>query len=369
MEKISLSEAIPVKSRKILILSFILSIGTSVSIVAQSKTNSSDDIVSVEPAIADLVQTPEAPQTPGAWSFSMADGNYLGVYTESVTAQNLGTYGVREARGVGINRVAKDSPAEKAGLQKNDVIIRFDNETVTSVAKLNRLIAEAEPGHTAQLTISRGGSEQQLSVKLGERSENKAGLFKWTPGDSDDLVRPFMNGQNFNFDQEGLAKLYNVFGSTRRIGVSTAPLSKQLGEYFGAQNGGVLISTVVENGPAAKAGLKAGDVITAVDGSAVKSANEFIKELGNKKDGDVTLTIIRDKSQRTIKVTPETNASPTVLDLMDMPQVGTLVEPKVVMPVEPVTNGISTPRIRVIPHVQVPVTPAPVVVVEPKLVL
>jgi serine protease Do len=297
-------------------------------------------------------QVPETPPAPQVWSFAFGgeNNNYLGVYTEPVTSENLGAYGLRDARGVGIKQVVKDSPAEKAGLQKDDVILRFDSEPVTSIRKLNRLIEEAEPGHTAQLTISRRGAEQQVAVKLGKRTNGVAAL----PGGSgsfeldDDVIRP--NGRQFRINPPDSHDFSFIFGSKRRIGVGTSPLTRQLGDYFGVKDGGVLVSTVNENGPAAKAGVKAGDVITEVDGSRINSAADLMRELGKKKDGDVTLTIIRDKSQRSVKVTPDQSAPSSEFPNFDWPQVGELMPPTVQLPPMPELKGLVVPRVLIAPR-------------------
>jgi membrane-associated protease RseP (regulator of RpoE activity) len=82
-------------------------------------------------------------------------------------------------------------------------------------------------------------------------------------------------------------------------------LTKQLADYFGITDGkGALVTSVTEDGPAAKAGVKAGDVITAVDGEAVDSPGDISRVINRKKEGEVALTIIRNKSQQTIRVTP-----------------------------------------------------------------
>src|SRR5207237_10369752 len=102
---------------------------------------------------------------------------------------------------------------------------------------------------------------------------------------------------------------FNVFsfGANRRIGVSTQTLTKQLADYFGAKDGGVLITSVTENSPAAKAGLKAGDVITAIDGEKVTSSGDLTRAINKKDDGTVTLTVVHDHATRTVTVTPEKN--------------------------------------------------------------
>src|SRR5881394_1213356 len=109
-------------------------------------------------------QDPGSPaRTP---SFFVGDGAFLGVGTEDISKENMARYGMREVRGVGITEVTKDSPAEKAGLRKDDVIVRFDGESVTSVRKLTRLVSEHAPDQTVRITISRAGSEQELSATL-----------------------------------------------------------------------------------------------------------------------------------------------------------------------------------------------------------
>jgi membrane-associated protease RseP (regulator of RpoE activity) len=319
---------------KHLILSATLLLCSGITLFSQSKT---DAVIAVAPDAPVAIVNGQAAgsgQGPQVWSFSAGAGdNYLGVYTEPVTGDNLNAYGLREARGVGISKVVKDSPAEKAGLQKDDVILRFDNEPVGSVRKLNRLIDEAELGHTAQLTISRRGAEQQVSVKLGKRSDANARVFgNVSPQWDDDVIRPNGGlGRSFKINPQDMPQLYNVFGSRRRIGVGTSPLTKQLGEYFGVKDGGVLVSSVTDNGPAAKAGIKAGDIITEVDGNKINSAADLVQELGKKKEGDVSLTIIRDKSQRVVKVTPDVSSTPSDFRLLDLPQVGELT-----VPVEPI---------------------------------
>ncbi len=94
------------------------------------------------------------------------------MHTEDVTKENLSRYNMRDVRGVGITEVVKDSPAEKAGLRKDDVIVRFEGDNVTSTRKLSRLVSEVAPDHTARLTISRGGSEQEVNVTIGKHDGN-----------------------------------------------------------------------------------------------------------------------------------------------------------------------------------------------------
>src|SRR5688500_1156012 len=120
--------------------------------------------------------TPSMPVLPGenlsAFSLFIEGGGFLGVYAEDVNKENMGRYGLREVRGVGITQIVKDSPAEKAGLKKDDVILRFEGDSVTSVRKLNRLVSEVAPDQSVKIGISRSGSEQEVSVTIAKRDQS-----------------------------------------------------------------------------------------------------------------------------------------------------------------------------------------------------
>ncbi|MCA1564081.1 MAG: PDZ domain-containing protein [Acidobacteria bacterium] len=278
--------------------------------------------------------------TSGARVFVYGGGNQLGVSVESVTRENMNSFNLGgEPRGVAVREVLPDSPAAKAGLQKNDVILRFDGEQVSSVQKLQRLINESAPEHTARLSISRNGSEQEVSVTLGKREARGPGAF----GNFN-----FPGVQEFNFDagelkrraqelsrnseewkkrakewergseemRKGLEKFRAegfgdnfrlVYGAGgRRIGITTQNLTDQLANYFGVSGrDGLLVTSVAENSPASKAGLKAGDVVTEVDGTRLKNASELARALNRRDEGEVSLTVVRDRKTRTVKVTPD----------------------------------------------------------------
>jgi serine protease Do len=91
---------------------------------------------------------------------------------------------------------------------------------------------------------------------------------------------------------------YGYFAGNTALGASVQELSGQLGEYFGASNG-VLVTNVEDGSVGKTAGLKAGDVITKINGSAVTGVADLRRNLS----GDVTITIVRDKKEQTIKAT------------------------------------------------------------------
>lgn len=317
---------------------------------------------------------PEPPDEPADQNFEFLLGGdgFLGVYAENISRENMGRYHMNQVRGVGVTRIVKDSPAEKAGLRKDDVILRIDSENITSVRKLNRIVSELAPDQSVKITVSRGGSEQDVTATIGKRSNsffandflgNQPRIWKWEKGEPKEwkFEVPFNNEPPLFNDGGDLLKNRDLFwlANGRRIGVSTIELTKQLADYFGIAGGkGVLVTSVVEDGPAAKAGVRAGDVITAVDGEAIDSPGDISRVINRKKEGDVTLTVIRNKSQQTLHVTPREGG---FSGGMGQPQIGRrIVIPRIEIPTIPDIDiavpviDIQMPRVRVnVPRVRV----------------
>lgn len=307
-------------------------------------------------------EPPEPPDEPFTNTFSLfTDGGYLGVYAENINRENMARYHMSQPRGVGITQVVQGSPAEKAGLRKDDVILRLDGENITSVRKLNRLVSEIAPDQSVRVTVSRNGAEQELNATVGKRNNfgfaqdlfsNNGKTFKLEPKT---WKFEYPNIDRFELGDHDFGDLTMILGNGRRLGVSTMQLNKQLADYFGVAKG-VLVTAVSEDGPSAKAGVRAGDVITAIDGEEVDSPGDLSRVANNKKDGDVTLTIIRNKSQQTIRVTPRQGGFSTT---PGRPQMGRrIVIPRIEIPVMPDIE-IEMPQIRIpsVPAVDVKMRP------------
>ncbi|HEY4425862.1 MAG TPA: PDZ domain-containing protein [Pyrinomonadaceae bacterium] len=325
---------------------------------------------------------PSPPDEPSdqTFSFFIDGGSFLGIYAENVSRENMARYHMNQVRGVGVTQVVKDSPAEKAGLRKDDVILRIDGENVSSVRKLNRLVSELAPDQSVRVSFSRGGAEQEVTATVAKRSNQSfAGdLLRGDPKvwkfEGPDMKSFKWEGAPFNrgdlFDNDG--NFTFALGNTRRIGVSTMELTKQLADYFGITSGkGVLVTSVTDDGPAAKAGVRAGDVITSIEGEEVDSPGDLSRVMNRKKEGDVTLTIIRNKSQQTIRVTPSEARG---LGTLDRPQVGRrivipridfpdidIAMPRVVVPAMSMPSiNINLPRIRVTPRARIRTVNGPI---------
>ncbi|HLM03105.1 MAG TPA: PDZ domain-containing protein, partial [Pyrinomonadaceae bacterium] len=251
-------------------------------------------------------------------------GSYLGVQTQEITRENFSKFGLGEVRGVGVEKVLENSPAAQAGLQNGDVIVRFEDEEITSTRKLSRLISEIAPDHQARLTVLRGGSEREITVTMGKRPAPRFedGFFELrvppvggemppvrispaprTPRTGETPpVRTFPPVGELN----GSRDFFMFRGDGRHIGAALTPLTKQLADYFGINEGrGLLINEVRADSPAAKAGLKAGDVIVEAEGREVKGMGDLLRAIGEKKEGEVTLTVVRDRNRQTVRVMPE----------------------------------------------------------------
>jgi S1-C subfamily serine protease len=214
-----------------------------------------------------------------------------------------------DASGVLIESVEDNTPAKRAGLQKGDVVVEFDGERTRSARQFTRLVRETPPGRTVKMTILRGGSRQMVDITPEVRDITRR--FPDVSADVDRALRAFPRDFNFDFDIQRFTE--GSFGSSRRLGVAVSPMSDQLATYFGVKEG-VLISEVYENTPAATAGLKAGDVVTAANGRNVMSVADLTREVRDTQPGGtIDLRVTRDRKELALKVTlPERRRPVTI---------------------------------------------------------
>lgn len=324
--------------KKLLLFSASLLLLATASAPAQDSAASAQ---SATPATASQVAT--MPTV----AIAQSGGSYLGISGLEVTRENMGRYNLREPRGVVVTSVAQGSPAERVGLKVNDVILKFDGEQVTTYRKLQRLLGESAAEQNVRLTVSRSGAEQEISVTLGRRRDSLQRLSEIYGAQTSPEARRSL---------EQLQRSQAVtFGWGRRIGVSTTQLTKQLAEYFGVTGeGGLLVTSVTENSPASRAGLKAGDIIMAVDGEKIESSGDLSRALSRKTEGDVTLTVMRERNQRSLRVTPE-KREPGAISIS--PEVFQIEPLEIEIPIMP-TIDIRLPQIKqtipIMPRIAIP---------------
>lgn len=228
------------------------------------------------------------------------DAGWLGVDIGEITAERAKDLKLPAVRGVVVEQVEADSPAAKAGLKQNDVILRYDGQTVEGTVQFRRLVRETPPGRTVNLEISRDGNSQTLSVQITDRN---AYYEKRMRGAMPEFGKSF-SFQVPDFEMHGPEMFMWMNGGGPALGIEAEDLSGQLGAYFGAPNdAGVLVRSVRSGTAAARGGLKAGDVIVKVDGTAVKSVSDLREHLREKRDAkSVTLGVLRKGSELNLTV-------------------------------------------------------------------
>ena len=217
-----------------------------------------------------------------------------------------------------MSSVEKDSPADKAGLKQGDVIVRFDGEAVRSAAQLRRLVGETPAKRPVTIEVSRAGAPQKLSATLAERNadmfggEDFPGMRSFhfelpeppAPPNAPGMPHPphapraphvqmFRHGGP---DEDVLIERLPGFGGPRKLGIQFIDMGEQLAAAYKLQaKSGVLVTSVDEGGPAAKAGLKAGDVVLKFQGKAIEDAGDLREAVAAADGGsEVSVTVQRE---------------------------------------------------------------------------
>ena len=263
-------------------------------------------------ALASLVLTgglaarAAAQDTPRPW---------LGVSTQEITSDLREGLNYKGA-GVLVSRVVSDSPASRAGIKNGDVLVSLNSRTIDTPEELTQVVRAAKVGQSVALSIVHDGVKRSVTAKLAE----------WPSDDSDLEMMPAPSPRapnaprapraprayRFNWNGEGFdvgpgMTMLRTMGRGR-LGVQIQNLNSDLGDALGVPGGkGVLVTDVVDDTPAAKVGIKGGDVIVSVEGNAVEDTEDLQRELG-KREGKVSITLMRRGAKRT--VTPELEAKP-----------------------------------------------------------
>jgi C-terminal processing protease CtpA/Prc len=234
----------------------------------------------------------------------IGDGSsWLGVETHEVTADKAKELKLSAERGVVVGKIVPDSPAAKAGLKENDVVTEINGQRVEGAAQFRRMIHEIPAGRSVQLTVWRDGRTQTVSATLGKSEERHHAMKMLAPTPGTFAFRmpeiPEIPPMEWNGNM--------VFGGGQpRLGIDAEDVSGQLGAFFGAPDGeGILVRDVNSGSPAEKAGVKAGDVITSLNGERIRTVGELREKLsakGEDKDRTAKLGVLRNKSQLTLSV-------------------------------------------------------------------
>jgi len=176
-------------------------------------------------------------------------------------------------------------------VKPGDVVLEYNGQRVEGMEQFGRMVRETPPGREVKLTIGRNGSTQTLMAVLGSRKYRFSGNFP----------------QGFEVPEFHMPDIPQIFTTIHSpmLGVEAESLGSQLAVYFGVKEG-VLVRSVLDSTPAQKGGIKAGDVITRVDGMAVTTPSELssaVRAANSKKTYAIELE--RDRKPVTVNVTVE----------------------------------------------------------------
>lgn len=231
-------------------------------------------------------------------------GSAIGAAVRDVEEADVSRDKLPSSAGAVVEDVRPDSPAARAGLQDGDVIVEFDGEKVRSARQLIRLVRETPDGRSVRMVIVRDSRRSEMEVKP---EADGPGPMSLRPGALDESMRDLAElGQRFHFDMRDFdGPMFN----RSRLGVTVEELTPQLASFFGVKDG-VLVSSVREDSPAASAGLRAGDVITAVNQNAVATREDLVRVLRDMdEERDVTIELTRDHKPLSVKATLEAQAT------------------------------------------------------------
>jgi C-terminal processing protease CtpA/Prc len=325
-------------------------------------------------------------EKPVARAVTATQRSFLGVELGEVTRDTVQRLKLREERGALIEAVTAGSSAAQAGLLTNDVIVKWDGESVESAREVSRHIRETPVGRSVRLGVIREGREVEVSVKMGERQPimTRPRIVSTTP-----IARAEVRTEAMRAREEARAATTRIREETRaalaqarqearaavrvreqvhvtgRLGVQLQSMTPQLAEYFGlSKRSGALVVFVYADSAAAKAGLKAGDVILSAAGQTVESPMDLRQALAAKQEGGVELRILRDKQEQTLTVQIEKRSGILLED-------GDCIESSVRAAIE--SLNLEIPKIAVSPvAIQIPkiainpmVVAAPVIKIDP----
>lgn len=201
----------------------------------------------------------------------------IGVVIQEVSRELAESFGLPKPAGALVNAVEKGGPAEKAGIESGDIILKFDGKAVSSSGDLPRLVGATRPGNRAAMDVWRKGSTREVAITVGEVPEDRVAAR----------------------DRER-AKPTELQANRLGLVVSDLPADQRRDSKLGS---GVLVDDV-RGQP--RGDVRAGDVITAITGKGqtteIKSADQFNK-LVNGLDRGTTITLHVRRGESNVFVT------------------------------------------------------------------
>jgi serine protease Do len=263
-------------------------------------------LVSVFMVLGGIVSTHRAsgdalslPANLGGEFLLFSSQGYLGVDLGEIDNDRANSLQLKDTHAAEVVMVDHDAPAGKSGLKVHDVILLLDGQPFDNADQLRRRLREMPSGRTVTLQISRDGTHMNVTVQLCDRAMLEQ--MSWLHHIS--VPEPAHNGpaQSFlgNAPSGGSAFLDSVIPKALYVGADVNPVRTQLAGYFGVKSGtGLLVESVDDQSPAAKAGLKAGDVVVKVESQQMTSKNDWVKAVRNHRGQQVQVTVMRNKQEQ-----------------------------------------------------------------------
>ena len=219
-------------------------------------------------------------------------GGWLGVSIQDITSKLAKKKGLKDDEGAYVSDVTDDSPADSAGVKEGDVIVEFNGKTIDDADDLLRAVQKSKPGTKTSIVVIRDNEKKSLTISVGK--SHRSG-----------------HNEGFSFAPPMLPRMA-IFGASRTWGLQLSELNEQLGEYFGAPHGrGLLVERVEKKSAGAKAGFKAGDVITKVNKNPVEELRDLSDALEDVDTGDkVEVEVLRRGANTTLTVEIEDKDDP-----------------------------------------------------------
>lgn len=267
---------------------------------------SKQTIWAVAMATSGFAQTPPpAPAAPPAprilrghsvVASTVSKRGYLGVGVVGVSPERAKSLKLTGDAGVEVKHVDDESPAFKAGLKENDVILELNGQKVDEVDQFVKMVGDSPPDSKLEMSVWRNGGKVNLTARPGARRT---------------VVMATPNGFTENFvGPRGMEEFFpSAVGDAPRVGFEGEMLTQQLAAFFGVKEG-VLVRTVVAGSAAEKAGLRAGDVVTKVNGTPVSSPRE-VSSLLRASRKSATFTLTRNHKEITVNVEIAEDRSPS----------------------------------------------------------
>jgi serine protease Do len=202
---------------------------------------------------------------------------FMGVSVSELTPDLVQAFNLKSGtKGALVQNVVPNSPAQKAGLKPGDVITQLNGKPVDSSGALTRSVALVAPGQSANVTVLRENAEKQFSIKVAQRPEDEAAVAR---------------GEFSQGEGEGAP---SPQAQSPKLGVSLKPLTPDLASELGVSgDDGVVVADVAEDGPAARAGIRKGDLILEVNRQPVRRPDEVKAIIGKVKEGEPVALRIR----------------------------------------------------------------------------